>query len=428
MILPDESRNGAAAADRPRLLYVSTLDHIVGVMLPHLDAARECGFAVEVACRVTRLRDELLAHADAVHDLPFRRFPLHPANLAALVRLVRLLRARPCRIVHAHNPTGGFVGRLAATIARVPVRVYTAHGFHFHPCGRRLANAAYRAVERIAGHLLSDGVLVINRVDYDAALRQRVVPKDKLFLTGGVGISTETFDPAAVPEGARRGIRREVGAADEAVPVLTVVGELIPRKRHADALDAFALLRRTHPSAVLLLVGDGALLDDLRARAERLGIAGGCRFLGFRRDVAAVLAATDVFLFPSLQEGLPCSVQEALCMEVPVVASDVRGNADLVDDGCGRLVPPGDPRALAEAAAELLALRPHERRRMGAAGRAKMIRDFGRGACVGQWLAVYDRLLARKGLPAISSARFSAAREGEASSGVELVPRRRQPR
>jgi glycosyltransferase involved in cell wall biosynthesis len=63
-------------------------------------------------------------------------------------------------------------------------------------------------------------------------------------------------------------------------------------------------------------------------------------------------------------------------MEVPVVASDVRGNADLVDDGCGRLVPPGDPRALAEAAAELLALRPHERRRMGAAGRAKMIREF----------------------------------------------------
>jgi hypothetical protein len=80
MILPDESRNGAAAADRPRLLYVSTLDHIVGVMLPHLDAARECGFAVEVACRVTRLRDELLEHADAVHDLPFRRFPLHPGE------------------------------------------------------------------------------------------------------------------------------------------------------------------------------------------------------------------------------------------------------------------------------------------------------------------------------------------------------------
>lgn len=378
----------------PRLLYVSTLDHIVRVMLPHLDGARAAGFTVEVACRVTRFQEDVLSHADAVHDLPFRRFPLHPANLAALVGLTRLIRRRKYTIVHAHNPTGGFVGRLAATLARTgALRVYTAHGFHFHRHGGRAANAAYRAIEGFAGHRLSDAVLVINQEDF-AAARGKVVPAERLFLTGGVGVSAEDdFDPARVSSDERAAIRREVGAEDESVPVLTVVGEMIPRKRHADALAAFARVRPARPDALLLLVGEGALMADLQARAQQLGVAQGCRFLGFRRDVRRILAATDVFLFPSCQEGLPCSVQEALAMAVPVVATDVRGNADLVDASCGRLAPLGDTGALADAVLELLALAPEQRRALGAAGRARMIRLYNRPACVAQWLDIYARLL-----------------------------------
>ena len=104
---------------QPRLLYVSTLDHILPMMVPHLDAAREAGFSVEIACQVTRNEDVLRPHVDAIHPLPLRRFPLHPANAVSLLRLVRLMRARRYTLVHAHNPTGGFVGRLAATLAGV---------------------------------------------------------------------------------------------------------------------------------------------------------------------------------------------------------------------------------------------------------------------------------------------------------------------
>ncbi len=381
-----------------RLLYVSTLDHIVRVMLPHLDAAREAGFTVEVACRVTRFGADLHAHADMVHHLPFERQPLHPGNLLALFQLVRLLRARPCTIVHAHNPTGGLFGRLGATFARVPIRAYTAHGFHFHPEGGRLTNAVYRAAETLAGRLLSDGVLVINREDHDAALENGVVAPDRLFLTGGVGVSENEFDPARVPPEARQAVRAELGADDDARPVLTQVGEMIPRKRHADTLDAFARIHAARPDAILALAGDGALREKLEARARALGIAPACRFLGFRRDVPALLAATDVFLFPSTQEGLPCSIQEALCLEAPTVAADVRGSRDLVDPFCGRLVPPGDPPALARAALDLIALSPAARRALGVAGRAKMIRLYSRGTCVRQWLDVYRILLARRGL------------------------------
>lgn len=382
----------------PKLLYVSTVDTVVRMMLPHLDAARAAGFTVEVACRVTRHGDAVRAHADRVHDLPLRRFPLHPANLISLVLLTRLIRARGYTVVHAHTPAGGFIGRLAATLAGTPVRAYTAHGFHFHRHGSRVANALYRAVETLAGRRLSDGVLVINAEDYDAAIEQGVVPAEKLFHTGGVGISTDDFDPARISAQERRALRRELGADEDAVPVLTVIGEMIPRKRHADALAAFARIRAAHPDALLLLIGDGRLEERLKARARELGVWQSCRFLGFRRDIAALLAATDVFLFPSAQEGLPCSVQEALSMEVPVVATDVRGNHDLVDTSCGRLAPLGDTEALAAATQEILALGPEARRRLGAAGRTKMVREYGRAACVAQWLDVYRTLLGRKGL------------------------------
>ena len=339
----------------------STLDHIVRVMLPHLDAARARGWRVGVACQVTRFGDDLAQHTDVVYDLPMQRFPLHPANLTALTRLVRLIRRERPTIVHCHNPTGGFIGRLAATIARTStVRVYTAHGFHFHRQGKRLTNALYRTVETVAGRLLSDAVLVINHED-DAAARGTVVASDRLFLTSGVGVSArDEFDPARFSPASRAALRRTFGVESDCVPVLAAVGEMIPRKRHEDALRAFALLRHTRPDAVLLLVGDGALEPHLRTCAAELGVAERVRFLGFRRDVAAILSAVDVFVFPSQQEGLPCSIQEALSMEVPVVATNIRGCADLVDSSCGCLVAPGDIAGLAAGLEQMVALSPEE--------------------------------------------------------------------
>jgi glycosyltransferase involved in cell wall biosynthesis len=402
-----------SAPEPPKLLYVSTLDRIVGVMLPHLDAAQAAGWRVEVACQPTILGDDLRRHADAVHTVPLRRFPLHPTNLIALVRLVRLIRAERYTIVHCHNPTGGFLGRLAATLARTDaLRVYTAHGFHFHRHGGRLSNLVYRLAETVAGRWWSDGVLVITREDYDAAQRWGVVPADRLFLTGGVGVSAcDDFNPALVSPHERRELRREAGAEENAIPILTMVGEMIPRKRHADALEVFARVRRSHPDAVLLLVGDGMLSEKLKGMASERGIADGVRFLGFRRDIRRILASTDVFLFPSQQEGLPCAVQEAMAMGVPVVATDVRGNADLVDKTCGRLAPLGDVGALAEGVCELLALDQKTRQEMGQAGRDKMLSLYERSACVAEWWRIYDVLLARR--KALSPVRDSSAPRAE---------------
>lgn len=381
----------------PRLLYVSTLDRIISIMFPHLEAARAADWQVEIACQPTVYREDLHRHADAVHEVSLKRFPLHPANLTGLLKLIRLIRAGGYTVIHCHNPTGGFIGRLAATLAGTrALRVYTAHGFHFHRHGGRVSNLIYRAAETFAGHFLSDAVLVVNEEDYEAAQRYNVVPKHRLFLTRGQGISAQDeFNPANISAQDRENFRNEIGASPNS-PILTMVGELIPRKRHKDALAAFVRIRERFPDAFLVLVGDGALWDYLQAEAQSLGIASHVRFLGFRRDISRILAATNLFIFPSGQEGLPSSIQEALAMEVPVVATDVRGCHDLVDDSCGRIVPLGDTEAMAASVCELLGFPPETQKQMGAAGRAKMLLHYDRAACVLRWQNIYQQLLTTK--------------------------------
>lgn len=387
---------------KPRLLVVSHVDIVVRFLLPHMDAARAAGFEVEVACRITRHGDEVRAHADHVWEMPFSRSPLHPGNAVALAKLTRLIRERRYTLIHAHTPSGGVVGRLAATLARSgkyrPLRLYTAHGFHFHAHGGKLSNTIFRTIEAVAGHAWSDGVMVINGEDYDAGARG-VVPRDRLFWTRGVGLTTDKFDAGRVSPDARNALRRELfGDQAETGLLLALVAEMIPRKRHRDALAAFARIRARFPDAVFAIAGDGPLMEDLKREAETLGITNAIRFLGFRRDIEVLYSATDLLLFPSAQEGLPCAVQEALGMGVPVIAADVRGSRDLVDDHCGRLVPLGDVEAFANAACELLALPRETQRAMGEAGRQKMAREYNRSRCVAEWQGVYVELMQRHGV------------------------------
>jgi glycosyltransferase involved in cell wall biosynthesis len=389
--------------EQPAVLFVSTVDIVVRMMIPQLDALRRAGCTVDIACHMTRHAEELAAHADALHEIPFSRSPVHPQNVAATVRLISLLRRRTYALVHAHTPVGGIAGRLAATMAgrggRRPIRLYTAHGFHFHRHGGRLSNAVYRGAEVLAGRLLSDAVMTINREDYDAAIQARLVrPPSRVLLTAGVGVSTDVFDLACVSAADRAARRREFGAESDATPVVTFIGEMIPRKRHGDALAAFARIRASRPDALLVLVGEGVLRERVERHAEELGVAPACRFLGFRRDIPAILAASDLFLFPTAQEGLPCAVQEALAMGLPVVGADVRGTRDLVSDDCGRLAPLGDVAALADACLDILALPLEKRRALGAAGRARMIDTYDRSQCVNEWMAIYGELLAERGL------------------------------
>jgi glycosyltransferase involved in cell wall biosynthesis len=379
-------------ASAPRLLLIATLDRSLRNFFPHMDACRAAGIRVDVACRISDFDDEIRGHCDKLFDVPFRRFPLHPLNAVTLLRLIAIIKAHNYDIVHAHTPAGGMIGRAAATIAKSPIRMYMAHGFHFHPEGKPFTNFIFSGLERFAGKFLSDWVEVINTEDYQSALSFGIVSERNLVMIDGTGIETARFDPATVSEDEQILVRHELGLAPGA-PVIGVIAELIPRKRLHDTIDAIALLKYDFPQATLIILGSGDQRSELDDYAAKRGVSENVRFLGFRRDLPRFIRVMDVFAFSTQQEGLPAALMEAMCMGVPSVATNIRGNRDIIVDGeNGFLVPVGDCAAMARACKtiiddKLLASK------FAAVGRELIVSKYDTQRTVAQQMRAYGRAM-----------------------------------
>jgi glycosyltransferase involved in cell wall biosynthesis len=389
------------------MLMVATLDRSLRNFFPHMDACRAAGCRVDVACRISDFEDEIRQHCDNLYPVPFRRFPLHPLNLATLLSLVKVIKSEQYDIVHSHTPAGGMIGRAAATIAGTPVRIYMAHGFHFHPEGARLTNLIFGTLERFAGNNLCDWVEVINTEDYQNAIGFKVVPKEKLVMIDGTGIDTARFDPATISAEESAAVRSEFGLLPN-TPVVGVIAELIPRKRLLDTLSAVATLKVDFPNIALIILGSGDQRAELEARMKELDLVNNVHFLGFRRDLPRFVSVMDVFAFSTQQEGLPAALLEAMCMGIPSVATDIRGNRDIIIDGeNGLLVKLGDSKAMAAACKRLIE-DPDFAANIGKAGRNLVVSKYDTKRTVGQQMAAYGRAMEQaksKGLirPTIST-------------------------
>jgi glycosyltransferase involved in cell wall biosynthesis len=181
-------------------------------------------------------------------------------------------------------------------------------------------------------------------------------------------------------------------------PVIGTLARLHEQKGHSYLLDAVAQLRREIPDVKALVVGDGELRPSLEQRTQALRLSDSVIFTGTRRDVPEILALLDVFVLPSLWEGLPIALLEAMAAGLPVVATRVGGVPEVVVDGeTGLLVPPRDPDALSEAILTLLQ-DPDLRQKMGQAGQERVREYFSVERMVEETEALYERLLAEKGL------------------------------
>jgi len=202
------------------------------------------------------------------------------------------------------------------------------------------------------------------------------------------------FAPAA-----RSTLRAELGLTDDS-PLIVAVGNLYPVKGHTYLLEALGRLAPTHPRLQLAIAGRGDLAQVLQSQARDLNVEGRVHFLGLRQDIANILAAADVFALPSLSEGLPVALLEAMFASRPIVASAVGDvPAALASGAAGRLVPPGDAAALAGAIRGLLT-NPFEARALGQTAQARAASEYGIGRMVQRYAEVYQRLLtngARRG-------------------------------
>lgn len=355
-----------------RLLIVATVPVTLrAFLLPFARHFRAQGWKVDAMAQGVSSCAECVENFDQVWDMEWSRNLLDLRNLFWAPREVYAIVAhKRYDIIHVHTPIASFITRYALRNLRKRDKlkiIYTAHGFHFYKGASRIQNILALRLERLAGHW-TDYLIVINREDEQAAKRYRIVPPDRVRYIPGVGIDTHRYSPDAVSEAEVARVRQELGLSPED-RLFLMVAEFNPGKRHEDALRAFSKLK--YPKTYLALAGDGPLFPDMQKFAKQLGLQDRVHFLGFRRDVPALVRASVATLLPSEREGLPRSVMESLCLEIPVIGTDIRGIRDLIEKGCGLLVKVGDIDELAEAMKWVLE-HPEEAQAMGRKGRERM--------------------------------------------------------
>ena len=317
---------------------------------------------------------------------------IHPIkDLATLVTLVSILRREKPTIVHTHTSKAGVLGRLAAWLAGVPLVVHTPHGHVFYGHFGRGASWVFLQVERLLA-LGTTHLIALTEAERDEHLAEGVGRAERFSVVPS-GIDLERFRCMAGLFGRRP---QGMTCPPDAI-VVGSVGWLTEVKGHRFLIEALARLKPHHPKLHVVIVGSGRLREEYLALAERLGVGEAVHLLGERQDVPDCLAAMDLFVLPSRNEGMGRALVEAMAAGRPVIASNVGGIPALVEDRrTGRLVPPGDVVALAEAIDELVR-RPDAAKALGAAASESIGSRFGAQAMVRAVGAVYETALAKAG-------------------------------
>jgi sugar transferase (PEP-CTERM/EpsH1 system associated) len=323
--------------------------------------------------------------------------PLHVMGRAPgldaelVVRLSTLLRREGAALLHTHNAAAHLYGTLAARLAGLTGRVGLAGGrgrprvVHTKH-GRNEPDVPRQVLLNRLASALCDRVVAVSDDAAAVALGVERVRADKV-ITIGNGVPTDEFRPRGDGAAARRLLGVPPGGFH-----VGCVARLAAVKDHGTLLEAFARLRVALPDAHLTLVGDGPERASLEARRALLGLDHAVTFAGARADVAPLLAAFDVFALASRSEGMSLTLLEAAAAGLPVVATRVGGNAEVVVAGeTGLLVPPGEPGALASALAAVAA-NPH-RAALGAAGRARVEHRFGVARMARAYAELYTEVL-----------------------------------
>lgn len=343
-----------------KVLLVATVVkiHVNVFHIPCLKMFQEQGWETWVCSRndFDNPKDCVIPHCDHYIDIPFERNPLKPGNVKAYRMLRKIIEKEQFELIYCHTPVGAMLARLAGISARKKGTkvIYMAHGFHFYSGAPLLNWMLYYPVEKLLSWF-TDGLITINQEDYRRAQKFHA---GKTILIPGVGIDLDKFQKK---EPTRQEIRNKLGIPESKI-ILMSVGELTKRKNHMVVVRALARLKEY--DILYVICGDGPLKAQLRVKAEELGVRDRLKLLGFRKDIAELHKAADIFVFPSLQEGLPVAVMEAMASGLPIVASKIRGNEDLIiNNQGGYLVNPEDSEQVAKAIEKMIQ-NPKKREKM----------------------------------------------------------------
>jgi glycosyltransferase involved in cell wall biosynthesis len=344
-----------------------------------LEALMARGWDVQVVTMLAGgvLQADLLQRHIKVSSLNMRRgIP----DARAVPRLLKILREDRPAILHMHMVHANLLGRFCRLFCSVPVVVSTVHT---STAGRQWNDICYRLSD-----WLTDITTIISQAAAERYISVGAVPARRLKVIPN-GIPVDRFQSGAE---VRQRIRTELKVEDKLVWL--AAGRFEAPKDYPNLLHAMS--RLSPSNNILLIAGDGPLRASMEALADSLGISDKVRFLGFRTDVPELMAAADAYVMSSAWEGLPMGLLEASASALPIVATDVGGNREIVRDGIsGTLVPAKRPEALAEAMRQIEELSADLRRSMGLAGREHVEKHYSLSSVVDRWEQLYESLLQR---------------------------------
>ncbi|MGH7794185.1 MAG: glycosyltransferase [Candidatus Binatia bacterium] len=351
--------------------------------------------------------DYALSHGVQPNVIPqiVTAFSLAPRDAIALIKLYSLIRRERPHIVHTHTAKAGFLGRIAARLAGVPVIVHTFHGHVLDGYYGPFKNWLLRRIEQSLA-AISDRLVTVSEQVKAELVAHGVARADRITVIP-LGFDLDPFLKSNVLRGE---FRREIGAGD-GVRLVGIVGRLFPIKNHRLFLDAAAKIAAEN-TARFVIVGDGALRSELEQQARELGLLDRVLFTGWRRDLPRIYADLDVLAVSSDNEGTPVSAIEAMAAGCPVVATRVGGLPDLIHDSMiGRLVPPRDAEALANAVLDLLR-RPDAAQEMGRNAAEAVRQRFTLPRLISDLDRLYNQLVEEKAI--------SCAEEEQVHAGGRL--------
>ena len=365
-----------------RILYVTTISLTMNTFFkPHVEMLVKEGHEVDIACN---FRDMDLHELDSnlgckIYQIDFSRVPISLGNMRSFAQLNNVVKNGNYDIVHCHTPNASVITRLVCRKLRRKNNLkvfYTAHGFHFYKGAPMLNWLVFYPIELFCSRF-TDKLITINKEDFELAKRKFKVKE--IYYVPGVGIDLSKFRNIEINRVKKR---CEIGVPENAFLIFSV-GELNENKNHQVVIRAMAKLKDSNLHYAIAGVGDKR--EYLLELASDLGVLEQLHMLGYRKDVAELYKASDLFCFPSFREGLSASLMEAMASGLPCIVSYIRGNTDLINENGGRLFVPHDENALVAGLREVFAA---DTKNMGDQNRI-MVEKFSLDTIKKQMLKIY---------------------------------------
>ena len=330
-------------SDCMKALFTATVkSHIGQFHMPFIKELQARGYEVHAAYKDNSNQKQGLdtSAIDKIYEVPFSRSPYSPSNIKAYFALKKIIDENSYDVIHCNTPMGAVITRLAALGARKRGTkvVYTAHGFHFYKGAPRINKILFYPVEKILSRC-TDALITINSEDYNAALDHNFKAK-KIYHVNGVGVDLSRFH--SVSPDKKSALREQYGYSDDDF-IMIYPADFCERKNQNMLFDMLKILLEHNKNFKLLLPGATDKSQPYVEYAKSIGVFDNVEILGYRNDISNLVALSDISLSSSRQEGLPINLIEAMAIGNPIVATDVRGNNDLVKNGInGFTVPLND--------------------------------------------------------------------------------------